>query len=595
MQHNFKWMGCMIALLFSSCHDGKDVDVTFKEDDECVKTHVADVLTRRDLAGYTVYYFDSQDGNDSNDGLSQDTPWKSLTKLYNKDLLREGVAVLLKRGSVFNGALWGLPGSGSQERPIVISDYGEGELPKIAGSNTMTLQLVDNSYWEFFNIHFTSQETEERPNMLGVNLRAVEKVVRHIHFLNCTFSDIRGYKDWSLGGTALLTSNSEKNSAYFDDLRVENCTFYNCTRNGFSMYLDVPTDAVSQKLNKNVVIRNNTFEKVPGDVILVSGTDGALIEGNTVRFGGQLGVGYTVPGQLDVKRQNYAAAIWVMHAKNSIIRYNISQDSHTMRDGGGFDVDADCENTLIEYNISYNNSGGFLLLCPTRNTPHKNTIVRYNISIDDGQRNFQRQAMTESGLDPYPDASLIQFVQGIESCYIYNNTFVKTKFPVSTDWNDNTAFAFSNNLGVDRPSDIYIANNLLYTTATEKNPFWRTESGSPVKDGVVRFRNNYIHGYSNRAFGAENSEYNRGNVYKDDHEPHPFVGSIGNWGEKMEFEQACQKLKPKPSSHDIIGAGLSMSALENLFGSQTSAFPGSAVDFWGKNIGASHNIGAYNH
>lgn len=594
LKQNIKWIGYLGILILTVCQCQQDGTSEYIDDEEYLQEPGVEVITRRDISGYTVYYIDSQNGNDAHDGLSQATPWRTLDKLYGNGLLREGVAILLKRGSVFNAALWGLPGSGSESRPIVFSDYGEGELPKIAGSQHLALQLIDNSYWEFSNIHFTSQVQEEHPKIMGVTVRAVNSVVRHIHFTHCTFSNIKGYKDWSLGGTALLISNAEKNGAFFDDFRVENCTFRDCARNGFNMFLDVTTYDVSQKLNKRVVVKNNLFEGIPGDAILVSGTDGALIEGNIVRFGGELGVGYATPGQLDVKRQNYAAAIWVMHAKNSIIRYNISQDSHTMRDGGGFDVDSDCENTLVEYNLSYNNSGGFLLICPTDNTPHKNTIVRYNVSIDDGQRNFQRQGQTESGLDPTPDASLIQFVKGIESCYIYNNIFVKTHFPASTAWNDNTAFAFSSSLGVSRPAKIYIANNLLYTTATEKNPFWRTTTGLPLAEGVVCFINNYIQGYSNQAFGTENSYYNNANIYRNASDPHPFIAPVGSWSAAMEFIAARTKLKPAPNS-PVRGAGLTMQMLANTFPLEAAVFQASTTDFWRRDIGSTHHIGAYNH
>ena len=594
MKQNIRWLGCIVALFLTACQCEKSWKASYIDDEVYLDEPEAGGIARRDISGYTVYYIDSRNGNDARDGLSPAAAWRTLNKIYADGLLREGVAILLKRGSVFNEALWDLPGSGSEDRPIVFSDYGEGDLPRIAGSEHLALQLIDKSYWEFSNIHFTSRVQEEKPNIVGVTVRAVNSIVRHIHFNRCTFSDIRGYKDWPLGGTALLVSNAEKNGAGFDDLRVENCTFRNCTRNGFNMFLDVTAFERSQKRNTRVVVKNNLFEGVPGDCILVSGTDGALIEGNIVRFGGELGVGYATPGQLDVKRQNYAAAIWVYHADNSVIRYNISQDSHTMRDGGGFDVDADCENTLIEYNLSYNNSGGFLLICPTDGTPHKNTVVRYNVSIDDGQRNFQRQARTESGLDPVPDASLIQFVKGIESCYIYNNIFVKTHFPVSTAWNDNTAFAFSDGLGVDRPAKIYIANNLLYTTATEKNPLWRTGSGRPLGEGVVCFRNNYIQGYSNRAFGTENGYYNHSNIYRSAADPHPFVAPVGEWAPAMDFLTARTRLKSHPESA-VMNAGMTLQALSDIFPPDAAVFPAATTDFWRRDIGAASHIGAYNH
>ena len=54
-----------------------------------------------------VYYI-SADGNDSNDGLTEETPWKTLTKIneaFNNKTISNGDTILLKRGDIFKGTL----------------------------------------------------------------------------------------------------------------------------------------------------------------------------------------------------------------------------------------------------------------------------------------------------------------------------------------------------------------------------------------------------------------------------------------------------------------------------------------------------------
>lgn len=78
----------------------------------------------------TTYYVSSLKGNDANSGTEENTPFKSLDKI-NEISLQPGDQVLLEKGSVFNDQFLHIQGSGSEEAPIIISTYGEGERPQI--------------------------------------------------------------------------------------------------------------------------------------------------------------------------------------------------------------------------------------------------------------------------------------------------------------------------------------------------------------------------------------------------------------------------------------------------------------------------------
>lgn len=71
---------------------------------------------------YNVYFLDSESGNDSNSGLSERTPWKSLSRLSEITFL-PGDSVRFKRGSSFTGPLY-IKNSGQADKYISLTDYG---------------------------------------------------------------------------------------------------------------------------------------------------------------------------------------------------------------------------------------------------------------------------------------------------------------------------------------------------------------------------------------------------------------------------------------------------------------------------------------
>jgi hypothetical protein len=177
-----------------------------------------------------------------------------------------------------------------------------------------------------------------------------------------------------------------------------------------------------------VVVRGNKLRDIGGDGIMVVETDGALIERNVVARANQRSEGYNV-------------AIWVWSADNSVIQFNEAYGTKGQRDGEGFDSDWNSRNTLIQYNYSHDNEGGFLLICnegghsSSDSAGNVGTTVRYNISQNDGHR-----GITISG--------------PVQGTLIYNNTlYIGAKQTVDavlfTDWGG-------------WPSDTALYNNIFY-------------------------------------------------------------------------------------------------------------------------------------
>jgi len=78
------------------------------------------------VAVYGTAYYVSENGCDSNDGLTPDTSWKSLHNVNEFDF-RPGDVVFFRRGDIFRGKIIAKEG-------VTYSAYGEGQKPRIYAS-----------------------------------------------------------------------------------------------------------------------------------------------------------------------------------------------------------------------------------------------------------------------------------------------------------------------------------------------------------------------------------------------------------------------------------------------------------------------------
>src|SRR5690242_4157242 len=72
-------------------------------------------------AGQT-YYISSSSGDDSNNGTSASTPWKSFAKA-NTVVFQPSDQILLKSGDTWTGTTFYPHGNGTAANPILISSY----------------------------------------------------------------------------------------------------------------------------------------------------------------------------------------------------------------------------------------------------------------------------------------------------------------------------------------------------------------------------------------------------------------------------------------------------------------------------------------
>lgn len=87
-----------------------------------------------------TYYVDAQSGNDSNNGLTTATAWKTMSKVStfsSSPGFSAGDQILFKKGQVFSDYIY-FRSSGSSGNPIVLGAYGTGNKPCLASMHSLT-------------------------------------------------------------------------------------------------------------------------------------------------------------------------------------------------------------------------------------------------------------------------------------------------------------------------------------------------------------------------------------------------------------------------------------------------------------------------
>jgi len=113
----------------------------------------------------TIYYVDATTGDDSDTGLTEELAWETLSKVTVSNF-NAGDIIKLKRGETWTGEylyFGGDEGNGTLEDPIIVTNYGAGELPIVDtnGGYTYALTIRGNNYWEFDGIQFQGGTTNQ--------------------------------------------------------------------------------------------------------------------------------------------------------------------------------------------------------------------------------------------------------------------------------------------------------------------------------------------------------------------------------------------------------------------------------------------------
>ncbi|MFJ9893853.1 right-handed parallel beta-helix repeat-containing protein [Streptomyces sp. NPDC091280] len=440
-------------------------------------------------AAGTSYYVDcSASANGTGTSAS---PWNTVSSV-NSTTFAAGDSILFKAGTTCTGQL--TPGgSGASGSNISMASYGSGAKPIIdaAGATGAVIHLLNQQYWDIGGLELIDNASSPayRSGVLAENSSG--GVLNHIRVHDMYIHNIAGYGGgWysTNAGVGVQTDHTTPVSTW-NDVVVENNTFDHVDRIAVAVTPDA--DGQGTGLTTNTVIRNNTMTYDGADDILVVKNDGALIDGNKAGYGGAKS---TCPpsGQYC---NGASAGIWMSGSSNTVVQNNEVYCHINGADGTGFDVDWGNHNTTFQYNYSHQNLGGFLLVMPpftianepTSTVPSDGTVVRYNISENDGSNS----GCPASGTQTH-GGGVLHFVGGVPNQsgsssavpLFYNNTFsvrdgLSTPILYSRSGTSiSGALSFQNNAVFNYGSGNYFtttgtstySNNLFYGNHPSREP-----------------------------------------------------------------------------------------------------------------------------
>ena len=382
--------------------------------------------------GGTVYYVSSE-GDDTNDGLTPETPIKTLSKASSLSL-KAGDSVLFRKGDTFTGSLSYSNLDGTKENPITFASYGDGdERPVITngneilrGGNIINVQNSSGVVIRDLQVNAyasSSAHNETRVTGIGYGVGVAREESYHdIYIVN---NVLRAY-DFS-GEYPDADSNAYGISVGgWDGTVKESLTGVHILKNDVSYFGRVGIIASGTVPDNDDY--NRTARKKISDI---------HIDGNTVHHIGQIGM-YIMGGVNCTMDRNLVyqtgiaterggidgqCGIMYITSEYSVCRYNVVYDIYAAGsrfDAMGIDVDWNTDNITVEYNLCYNCLGDGIGTMATQNS-----IIAHN-RIEDSQGATNHNASI--GVSNYIDRNwpLTEEVFSVINCRIYDNLILHT-------------------------------------------------------------------------------------------------------------------------------------------------------------------------
>ncbi len=367
-------------------------------------------------------YHLSPQGDDSHDGLTPATAWRTIGRV-NGTTLEPGDRVLFEGGQTFPGTLvFDAASKGTPDARIVVTSYGMGRATIDAGAGD-GIRLNGVEYFDVRNI-----------NVRGLGRKDGNNNGRGILPIGCKHLVIDGVE-----ATGFQRAGVEFQGCH--DLHITRVCAHN---NG---YAGISSGPERIGWSTNVRIDHCRAINNPGHPKILNNHSGSGIV--LYRVNGGIGEyceaaenGWDMP-----RDGNGPVGIWAAYCRNMVFQYNIAHNNKTSPngyDGGGFDFDGDVHDSILQYNYSYDNMGAGYLLCTwDAKYPNSNNTVRYNISENDGGAHHRAGIHVHLG-------------SAQDNVQVHNNVIFNSDGRHGvTGWTP-TGFAFRNNIFVLRGNGRFV-------------------------------------------------------------------------------------------------------------------------------------------
>lgn len=433
------------------------------------------------------YFVHPKLGNDTYSGETKQEAFKTLDRASTINYL-PGDRLLLASGEIFTKGLEIKNCNGLKNNPIRITSYSwdsnPTEVPAIINFKGFAngILIEDSSFIEISNINLTADgyfdNLKATSNMTcGVLItNRTSNKMQNISLTKLTIYDVfYEAKGFTRGKEEVKTANgtqkygwgirviNQNDKAIIDDVRIENCNIKSVSHTGIKL-------TGSKKNITNISVKNNKVEHPGGPGIQMSHVKNVHVKNNHVTHSGS---------DDDTRKWGRGSGLWTWSASNVLIENNEFLYANGPGDSAGAHIDFNCDNIILQYNVSAYNAGGFCEILGN----NYNCVYRYNISINDGHR--------VKGVNGAFQEGKIFWLSG------YQGKDKKRKGPVNSYFYNNTMYSDSSivsKIAIDNTSKgILIANNIFYLEGGAKAVLgdqYKPDSKSGDLAEVVFFKNN---------------------------------------------------------------------------------------------------------
>ncbi|MCC7373740.1 MAG: right-handed parallel beta-helix repeat-containing protein [Verrucomicrobiales bacterium] len=332
-------------------------------------------------ADATDYYLAPR-GSDDALGNSPRSAWRTLERanhLITETGLHPGDRILLQGGSTFDGHLViDNAGGGSKDRPASIGTFGQGPAKIRCGPHTAI--LVRETPW----IVVSNLVLQAGPQNDGDGIRfdRVQTTGRRIpgaQVLRCAMT--------GFGWHGIMVDASQRPDGY-EHVVIADCETSANRHAGIMIYGGNPAGrsghphadiTVHRCRSMNNLGDPTEFRHHSGSGILIDGVDGALVSECVAS-----GNGFECRSE-----RGGPVGIWAHAARAVIIERSESHGNRSMlRDGGGFDLDGGCEDSVLRWNFSHDNDGPGFMVYTYAGAAYSDSNCRVigNFSWNDGRK-----------------------------------------------------------------------------------------------------------------------------------------------------------------------------------------------------------------
>jgi hypothetical protein len=408
-------------------------------------------------------YYVSAAGADTNPGTLA-LPWRTLARVTAADL-EPGDRVLLRGGDVFTDTLLlDESDAGTATSPVVISSYGAGQAA-LAPSSGPGIFVYNAAGVDVSNLRIAGRWTDSGISFytdLGGDV-----LLDRIHIDNV---DVSGFGDNG------IDIGSWNGATGYRDVRVTRSRLHSNGRTGLLIY------AEARNVHRSVYVGQVSAYSNPGITGATTNTGSGIVLGGV--NGGTIEDSVAYDNGANCTASEGPVGIWTYDSTAITIQRNESYRNRSggTADGGGFDLDQNVSNSIVQDNYSHDNAGaGFLLAHGLATDLHTGNVVRNNRSENDGWQNGN------GGIEIWGR------VRNVE---IYGNTVARSD-SISTGSNIRIW-----NAGVpDRyTSGVHVHDNIFQTATL--SPFVLVTSAALAGATDLRFFSNTYEGSGTWTWGA---------------------------------------------------------------------------------------------